>query len=156
MILIRGDLVRRYPEVNVFIAPMASATKADYTKAVQPTFEGRLGVDVLFVGFPRDTDVVLGQTGGPEYFVILEERVTAPRFGLDLERTGEELTTWAELAVTDFPAAADHVKTGPIPGLGSPEIDDVKWGRNSAHFGAAVHQAPFRRLFPASRLLGGA
>ena len=156
VILIRGDLVRRYPEVNVFIAPMASATRADYTKSVQPTFEGRLGTDVLFVGFPLDTDVVLGQTGGPEYFVILEERVTAPRFGLDLERTGEELTTWAELAVTDFPAAADHVKTGPIPGLGSPEIDDVKWGRNSAHFGAAVHQAPFRRLFPASRLLGGA
>ncbi len=153
-ILIRGDLVRRYPEVNVFLAPMSGPRKADYTKSVQPSFEGRLGEDVLVVGFPCAPEVVLGQAGGAEHFVVLEERVTAPRFGLDFERDGD-LTTWAELAVTDFPAAADHVRTGPIPGgIGSPELDGVKWGRNAAHFAAAVHQSPFRRLFPASRLVG--
>jgi hypothetical protein len=153
-ILIRGDLVRRYPEVNVFLAPMLGPKRADYAAAVLPSFEGRLGDDVLVVGFRLDTDVVLGQAGGPEHFVVLEERVTAPRFGLDVERDGE-LTTWAELARTDFPAAAEHVRTGPIPGdIGSPELGGVKWGRNAAHFAAAVHQSPFRRLFPATRLVG--
>jgi len=149
-ILIRGELVRRYPELNVFLAPMASATKADYTNAEQPSFEGRLGRDVLVVGFALAPDVV--RAG---YFVVLEERVTAPRFGLDVGRDDGDLTTWAELAVTDFPAAATHVRTGPIPGgIGSPELDGVKWGRNAAHFAAAVHQQPFRRLFPATRLVG--
>jgi hypothetical protein len=153
-ILIRGDLVRRYPEVNVFLAPMLGPKQADYAATVLPSFEGRLGEDVLVVGFPLDTDVVLGQTGGPEHFVVFEERVTAPRFGLDVDRDGD-LTTWAELAVTDFPAGAEHVRTGPIPGgIGSPELDGVKWGRNAAHFAAAVHQSPFRRLFPATRLVG--
>ena len=152
-ILIRGDLVRRYPDLNVFVAPTGSRGKADYAKSVQPSFEGRLGADTLVVGFPLDPDVVLGHTGGAEYFVILEERSVAPRFGLDLGRSGP-LTTWDELAVTDFPEAADHVETGPIKGLGSPKLDDVKWGRNAAHLAAAVHQRPFRRLFPASRLVG--
>src|SRR5262245_54123391 len=128
---------------------MVNARKAGYTKSVQPSFEGRLGVDVLVVGFPLATDVV--RAG---YFVVLEERVTAPRFGLDVERDGD-LTAWSELAVTDFPETADHVRTGPIPGkIGSPEFDRVKWGRNAAHLAAAVHQSPFRRLFPATRLVG--
>ena len=57
--------------------------------------------------------------------------------------------------MTDFPADATHVSTGPIPGgIGSPELDGVKWGRNAAHLAAAVHQSPFRRLFPATRLVG--
>jgi hypothetical protein len=149
-ILIRGDLVRRYPDVNIFLAPMTSPTKADYSRSVQPSFEGRLGADAIVVGFAVATDAV--RAG---YFVALEERVTAPRFGLDVERDGE-LTTWADLAVTDFPADATHVGTGPIPGgIGSPELDDgVKWGRNAAHLAAAVHQSPFRMLFPATRLVG--
>ena len=42
---------------------MVSAKKADYTKSVQPSFEGRLGVDVLVVGFPLATDVVKAAPG---------------------------------------------------------------------------------------------
>ena len=57
--------------------------------------------------------------------------------------------------MTDFPETADHFQTGPIPGeIGSPEIGGVKWGRNAANLAAAVHQSPFRRLFPATRLVG--
>ena len=116
VILIRGDLVRRYPEVNVFLAPRrARARPTTRSRCSRPSRAGSERT-CSSSGSRCDTDVVLGQTGGPEYFVVIEERVTAPRFGLDLERTGEELTTWAELAVTDFPAAADHVRTGPIPG----------------------------------------
>ena len=105
---------------------------------------------MAFFGFPLASEVV--RSG---YFVVLEERVTAPRFGLDVDRDDGDLTTWAELAVTDFPADATYVRTGPIPGgVGSPDIGGVKWGRNSAHFAAALHQSPFRRLFPATRLVG--
>jgi hypothetical protein len=152
-ILIRGDLVKRYPEVNVFLAPQGGQAKPLYAKSVQPSFEGRLGADVLVVGFPVAPEVVLGQTGDPEYFVVLEERVVAPRFGLDVERSGK-LTSWDELALTDFVKEEDHVSTGPIPVLGTPTFDGVKWGRNAAHLAAAVHQRPFRRLFPATRLVG--
>jgi hypothetical protein len=150
-ILIRGDLVRRYPDVNVFVAPSHRGAP-DYERAVQPAFEGRLGADALVVGFAVAPETVLGEAGEPEWFVALEERMTAPRFGLDLARDGR-LTSWDELAWTDFDADAGHVGTGPIPGRGSPTLDGIAWGRNAAHLAAAVHQRPFRRVFAATTLV---
>jgi hypothetical protein len=152
VILIRGALVRRYPEVNVFLTPATAGLRPDYEHAVEPSFEGRLGADVLVVGFPEPPERVLGQTGGREWFVVLEERMVAPRFGLDVRRDGD-LTTWDELAWTDFDDASEHLSTGPIPGLGRPQPASVVWGRNSAHLAAALHQKPFRRLYPASHLV---
>ena len=152
VILIRGDLVRRYPEVNVFLTPTLADRRADYAHAVEPSFEGRLGTDVLVVGFPEPPGTVLGEDGGREYYVVLEERMVAPRFGLDVTRDGA-LTTWDELAWTDFPPEGEHLPASAIPGLGKHEMDTIVWGRNAAHLAAAVHQKPFRRLYPASELV---
>ena len=151
-ILIRGDLVRRYPDANVFLAPPRSGGVPDYEAGIQPSFEGRLGSDVLVLGFPEATDVVLGETGIGEHFVVIEERVTAPRFGLDQERNGD-LKSWDGLAWTDFEDSGDHISTGPIQGLRTQLIDEVEWGRNSAHLAAAVHQRPYRRVYPATHLV---
>ena len=153
VILIRGDLIRRYPDVNVFMVPQNPDGDPDEAGSIQPSFEGRLEADVLVVGFPIAPEVALGESGKAEYFLALEERVTAPRFGLDVERKGV-LNTWDELAWTDFAAADLHVSTGNIPGSGaSPTFDDIEWGRNAAHQAAAVHQRPYRRLYPATRLV---
>ena len=151
-ILIRGDLVRRYPDANIFLAPPGTGGVPAYDDGIQPSFEGRLGTDVLVVGFPVKTDVVLGKNGVGEHFVVIEERVTAPRFGLDLARSGA-LKTWDGLAWTDFEGSGDHISTGPIPRLGPTVIGPVEWGRNSAHLGAAVHQRPYRRVYPATHLV---
>ena len=150
-ILIRGDLVRRYPDVNVFLAPDASGLPA-YDQAIQPSFEGRLENDVLVVGFALAPEIVLGEGGATEHWVVFEERVTAPRFGLDVTRDGA-LTTWSELAWTDFEGSGEHIGTGPIPALGPRTIGGVEWGRNAAHLAAAIHQAPYRRAFPATQLV---
>jgi hypothetical protein len=159
VILIRGDLIRRYPDVNVFLAPQDFQGEADYRKSVQPAFESRMGTDVLVIGFPVAPQEVLGETGKPEYFVVLEERMTAPRFGLDIERKGA-LKSWDGLAWTDFDPSAGHIGTGPIPKLGTRVFPgtgssggDVAWGRNAAHLAAALHQRPFRRLFPATEIV---
>ena len=61
--------------------------------------------------------MVLGETGIGEYFVVIEERVAAPRFGLDVERAGA-LTTWDGLAWTDFEGSGDHISTARSPGIG--------------------------------------
>ena len=95
---------------------------------------------------------MLGEGAATEHWVVFEERVTAPRFGLDLARDGA-LTTWSELAWTDFEGSGEHIGTGPIPALGPRTIGGVEWGRNAAHLAAAVHQAPFRRAFPATQLV---
>ncbi|MCB1021281.1 MAG: hypothetical protein KDC27_15220, partial [Acidobacteria bacterium] len=152
VILIRGDLVRRYPDLNVFLTPQDADGDPDYARSVQPSFEGRLTRDTLFVGFPVEPEVVLGNRSEPEYFLALEERMTAPRFGLDVAREGP-LESWDELAWTDFDSTGEHIGPGPIGALGSPELDGVAWGRNAAHLAAAVHQRPYRRLYPAGVLI---
>ena len=149
-LLVRGDLVRRYPDLNVFLAPQTVDGEPDVESAVQPSFLCPLDADTVVVGFPLPPAEVLGT---PEYFVAFEERVLAPRFGLDVHRDGP-LTGWDELTWEDFPPRATHASASSIPGLGRPEFDGVRWGRNSAHLAAAVHQPPYRRLFPASRLVG--
>jgi hypothetical protein len=154
VVLIRGDLIRRYPDVNIFVAPKNSEGEPDYRGAVQPSFEGRLGGDVLVVGFPLAPEIILAS---PPYFLVLEERTTAPRFGLDVKRDGR-LTSWDNLAWIDFDDSALHVGATAIPGLGAPVFPgsaggDVEWGRNAAHLAAALHQRPFRRLYPATRLI---
>jgi hypothetical protein len=107
---------------------LSPSAEPHFDAAVQPSFEGRLTRDVLVIGFAIDPDVVLG---APECFVVLEERMTAPRFGLDLERQGP-LTSWNELAWTDFALAGEHIGPGPIGSLGSPTFDGIAWGRNAA------------------------
>ena len=93
VILIRGDLVRRYPEVNVFLAP-TRRDRADYTRPSSRASRAGSG-PTCSSSASRPHRRGAGETGGPEYFVMLEERVIAPRFGLDVERDGA-LTTWDE------------------------------------------------------------
>lgn len=147
-ILIRGDLVDRYPDVSVTLAPPGGHGQPDVGAAVAPSFEGRVGSDALIVGFPVPTDEVLGKTGPGEHFVVLAERTVAPRFGLDLTRSGP-LETWSELSWIDF-SDPDHARIGE---LATRTIDGVTWGRNAAHQAAATFQQPYRRLFPATRLV---
>jgi hypothetical protein len=148
-ILIRGDLVQRYPDVSVSLAPPGRGGAPDVAAAVAPSFSGLLGADALVVGFAVPTDEVLGVKGPGEHYVVLEERVVAPRFGLDLTRRGP-LTTWSELSWTDV-ADPDHVRVDSLPVR---TIDGVTWGRNAAHMAAATYQQPYRRLYPATRLVG--
>jgi hypothetical protein len=148
-ILIRGDLVERYPDVSVTLAPPDGHAQPDVGAAVAPSFEGRVGSDALIVGFAVPTDEVLGKTGPGEHFVVLEERTVAPRFGLDFTRSGP-LETWSELSWTDF-HDPDHARIGE---LATRTIDGVTWGRNAAHQAAATFQQPYRRVFPATRLVG--
>ncbi len=164
-ILIRGDLIRRYPDVNIFIAPPAAGGDEkededviDTERVEQPIFETRLGADARVVGFAIAPEVVTGdEVGGVEHYIVFEERMVAPRFGLDLVRDTPAFDDWDELARTDFDPIPIHTPATEISdALGAPTHQGVQWGRNGAHLGAATHQRPYRRAFPARSLVGGA
>ncbi len=150
VIVVRGDVVARYPDLHVFVAPGVGG-EPQLGTALAPTFEGLLGRDMRFFGFDVSTGDLRGEGAGEEWFVGFEERVAAPRFGLDLGRA-TALDTWDELTWAQFGDAV-NVPATTVPGLPSQTIDDVTWGRNSAHLGAAVHRRPYRRLFPATTLV---
>ncbi len=101
VIVVRGDLVRRYPSAHYYLqqaerdgedlVPMADAV-------LGASFQGMLDRQTLFVGFDLDPEVAAGDPG---WFVAIEEQAGAPRFGLDAERPGRfggTPTSWDQLS----------------------------------------------------------
>ena len=82
VLLIRGELFRRYPNTVVLAIPAsAPATPSTDDAAVKrPAFSGVLEPDIGFFGFDL-TDTDLGSGNG--WFFALQEQLSEPRFGLD-------------------------------------------------------------------------
>lgn len=168
VLLVRGDLVRRYPETEfMLVEPAGDGSVLDEQgnlpreRTTWPDFRGRLDADTVFVGFDVDPDVVLSDG----YYLGLQEPVVGPRFGLDAEAAdtdpadyGAKPSAWADLAwssVAATPAdleALSHVSVSACPWLDG-DIDGFEWPRNSAHLAAITFQQPFRLLLPATELI---
>lgn len=101
VLLVRGELLRRYPNTTVYAArakwvagglceidePAANATDAEIA-AVQswPLFSGVLEPDGVFFGFRLTVPQVKGAadpSGDPGWYFVLQEHSSEPRFGLD-------------------------------------------------------------------------
>lgn len=82
VLLIRGELFRRYPNTVVVAVPATGpATPSTDDAAVErPIFAGLLEPDVSFFGFDL---VEADLTRGNGWFFALQEQLTEPRFGLD-------------------------------------------------------------------------
>ncbi len=153
VLIVRGALIERFPDVATFVAPSTQSGDVDLDAARPPIFEGVIEVGTAFYGFAVPPKELRGTAGQGEWYVGFEERFEATRFGLDL--TGPEpLTSWLELGRNHFRGLGTHVPAQRIPGNGRPSFDGVTWGRNSAHLAAATHQPPYRRLYPATTLVG--
>jgi hypothetical protein len=131
VLLVRGEIVRRYPSMTIAAVPAAwnrvdgtRSAVTDPSKLVLPAFRGRIGADVLFAGFSRPTlaDAVGSPTpAGPAgWFLVLSENPADPRFGLDPDAGGAPPTrqnlSWTHLSlppdatyapVSKFPVVTD-------------------------------------------------
>jgi hypothetical protein len=168
VVLIRGDLIRRYPSVAIMLLspldgepPVVDGTiAADHITA--PSFRTLLDANTVVVGFDEDPDTVLGDG----WFVCLEEPFTQPRAGLD-EPDGDAgfgqapASSWADLTwanvarESDYPTLT-HIRFADAPWLDGRELEQRTWGRNSAHMAGITFQQPFRFIIPAGQLIGGA
>ena len=80
VILIRGDLLKQYPNAIVYLAKKNAAGKPDYSSQVFPVFEGQLPPDVGFLGFP------IADAQANQYFIVFEEPMADIRYGLDANK----------------------------------------------------------------------
>ena len=67
-------------------------------------FAGRLSPDLHFVGF----DMTAAQLAADEWWFVLEQQLTAPRFGFDLD----DLPAGDHVDVATLPGTAGHVRPG--------------------------------------------
>jgi hypothetical protein len=166
-IVVRGDIVRRYPSAHWFMQP-AKLGRAGWEpiegSVVEVLFLGSLDHQTAVYGFDIDPDIARGDRangGDPGYFVGIEERVGAPRFGLDAAKKADftgypsswDTASWGHLVASQ--AELDALTHARATGLRLADftLDDTTWGRNAAHIARATWQRPFRMLIHADLLI---
>jgi len=162
VLLLRGQLLRRYPNTVVYAVGATTDRRIDAGGPVHlPVFSGLLEPDIAFVGF--DLDVTEALSGNGVLFV-LQEQPTEPRFGLDVPGPGD--------AVGSVPAAWSGLSWGHLgaePGnymrlaliTGDPErplaadrpLVRATFVRDAAHLAAITFQRPFRVAVHADEIL---
>lgn len=157
VIIFRGELIRRFAD------PIVYAARAQVDRGVrepseqvqdqlEATFRGFITDDTLFVGFDR-TPAELRTDGGQGWYIVLAERPSGPRFGLDeAEGAATTLATWNDVAWSHVAVDRGHVHVGGrAPSPASP--GSFSWGQDGAHMAAITMQRPVRFAFHARDLL---
>jgi hypothetical protein len=109
VLLVRGELLRRYPNTVIFAGRAKPGTGGEHGRVLDdtderyPIFRGTLAPDITFFGFDLSVDDARGGTAAaPEgYFFVFQEQPTETRFGLEPLSTGT-VARWADLAWTNF------------------------------------------------------
>ncbi len=161
VLLVRGQLLRRFPHSVVYAAPALPNGKFDPSPTVveDPIFWGRIAPDVTFVGFDLVREDV---EPAPGWYFVIAEQPTGPRFGLDVP-TGSNAgpATWTDLHWGHVGVdSGDHLSLADSGMLNStkplaPAAPSATFGRNSAHMAAITFQRPFRAVVHTSELLDG-
>lgn len=166
VLLIRGDLLRRYPTAVIYaVRAVKTGTQLDVSRKPDderhPLFRGTLKPDITFVGFNLTENEALGKPPNDPngWYFVIQQHPTEPRFGLDVADFGPPqpptLTTWSDLSWRHFANTQDelnalsHVSASKVLG----EIDHVKWGRNSAHQAFITLQRPVRIAIHARQMI---
>jgi hypothetical protein len=176
VVLIRGELLRRFPRTTVYLAK-AHRSQPDLGGAVTydlaalsgtpgdedyperyPVFTGDIPPDIIFLGFDVTPEAAVGSDtdADPGWYLVFQEPPTETRLGLDAERPADvAFATWAQLAWTDVTITGHHLDLhatgGPAPaatrGL---HLDGTG---TSAQIAAALEQQAFRAAVHLSTLL---
>jgi hypothetical protein len=159
VLLVRGDLLRRYPNSIVYATPSRPDRKLDQDPALieMPIFGGKLDPDITFVGFDLTVEQISPEPG---WFFVIQEQPTEPRFGLD-EPNGSAaaLTTWSDLTWAHVGVApGGHLPLAAMAAsldlnLGGPGSPKAKWRQDAAHMAAITFQRPFRAAVHGSDVL---
>jgi hypothetical protein len=176
VLLIRGRLLQRFPDALIFAAKakwledgsgkrIPLRPNDDSEAEMFPIFQGVLPPDLTFLGFDLSADDMRGdQDQGqnkPGWFIILQQRPTKPRYGLDETRPTAYNETWEDLSWEDIeltpsghisPAIA--LKAGFKQPTKGPD-KEITWGAGltSAQLAYMTLQTPVRVAIHASDLL---
>ncbi len=162
VLVIRSELVRRYPSVLVAAVPAEWDNNGNRSpvhnppRMVLPAFRGHIGADVLYAGFsqPSVTDAIgtTTPTGPAGWFFLLSENPGDPRFGLD-PGVGSAPATRATLSWGHLspPPMAPYAPIGSFPNV--PDAGFTTANATAASIASLVRQRPFRAFLHASLLI---
>jgi hypothetical protein len=150
VLLVRGELLRRYPTTTIYAARATTAGALDATTRLAPIFRAALPPDIVLAGFGLSEEAALA---APGWYFVFEQYPGEPRFGFD------------EVAGPGVPATPDALAWAHVPVTASGHADVSKpllsasaglqalWGKNAANTASVTFQQPFRIAIHASRLI---
>jgi hypothetical protein len=164
VIVIRGDLIRKYPNTEIFMVKAGWENKnAGSHKLVldvndqsqwinespnlhRPLFSARIDPDYTFLGFNLGVLEVKGNDENPGWFFVLKERAGDTHFGMDLNmESNKKDPSWEQLAEVDENQCiqVDSVRFNELPRAGN-RADQVA---------SMLYQKPFMLFVHARRVL---
>ena len=182
VLLVRGDLFRRYPNTEVYALDAkahASGKRTLGTRRIDYDFHGRLDPDIAFFGFSLTPTQAIGAADATDasadqgWFFVLQEQPAEPRFGLDVGGAfGGAVGKWSDLSWTSLAVDAADLATITHVDLDR-SLPDVRalntgsepaWhadsglgrtGAQAAHLAYVTLQQPVRIAIHASDMLRG-
>jgi hypothetical protein len=154
VLLLRGTLLRRYPDIVIYaVTGTRSAPGTTIPPEGRPLFFGRLRPDINLVGFPLTPT----QLAAAEWWFVLEQQLTAPRFGFDLGTATAQTwadATWAMFGIEE----GEHIrlKVGGTPTtIATTRIPtgDRPFGTTADQIAISLLQRPIRVAMHKDRLL---
>jgi len=172
VLLVRGELFRRYPNAVIYAAK-ATGTISNpklSTEERYPLFRGSAPPDVAFFGFDLTAAVARGTDPDPGWFFVIQQQPGEPDFGLDMPKdinpqpprvTDWNQLTWRHLVQSAAELGAlTHAKVGVKPASPPPPLPDTsanppgaQWGANGAHMARITLQKPVRIAILARQML---
>jgi hypothetical protein len=154
VLLLRGTLLRRYPDLVIYAT---IGTRAEPGTEIplegRPMFFGQLQPDISLVGFP----LTPAQLSAAQWWFVLEQQLTAPRFGFDTGGVPPSPQSWADATWEMFGiAAGEHIRlkigTTATP-IATKTIKGRGFGTTADQIAISLLQRPIRVSLHKDRLL---
>jgi hypothetical protein len=181
VLLIRGDLLKRYPNTIIYAQKAHPATAdekkrfPDIEKTVKteltaeefkvelkfPLYRAEVDPDIKFFGFDLTVEQAKGgeDTRGFEgdlngWFFVIQEVPGEPRFGMDISRPKNPQSSWDDLSWEHFkPPVQTHLRTDQPPNIVTGTDHPGKWGSNAAEMAYILFQKPVMVAVHADEML---
>ncbi|HTS45756.1 MAG TPA: hypothetical protein VMH01_15255 [Puia sp.] len=175
VLVIRGELLKRYPNTLIFAQkaiagtnggdPVIDLSLTDQTfpKEVKfPLYKADAPPDIKFFGFDltidqaKGTDLTDGFTDHLGWFFVIQEIPGEPRFGMDITYSPDSGgITWADLSWENFsdPNIA-FITAGVVPAPPSGSFPATySWGKDAANMASILFRKPSMVAIHASEML---
>ena len=160
VLVIRGDLLKRYPNTVIFAQKAITGAQADApeidqdlsaqefkTQVMFPLYKAEIEPDIKFFGFDLTKEQAQGTAPSPGFndmlgwFFIIQEIPGEPRFGMDISfNAGSDGLSWDDLSWTKLPDSLKFVQGRIAPSFNPPEA--FRWGMDSANMAFILLQKP--------------
>jgi hypothetical protein len=151
VLLLRGELLRRYPNA-IFSAVQAELAPNNVrvlsTTELYPLFRGTIEPDMVYFGFALSAASALAGQG---WYLVLAEHPTEPRFGFEPAMTSGALSTWNDLGWPQVALAHNHVDlSAPAP---TTPMEGIAWNTGAGPQASIAFRRPVRLALHATTLL---